>query len=103
MRAAACVELFRFSDFICLVVSAKPTQLHQVIGVYLVNILLLLIGQGIRSLLPNGWSNLQILRLFAFLNMNQSYVAWDSKTPEANQSTFIIRQIYSTLLAKIGG
>jgi hypothetical protein len=44
MRVAAGVELFRFSDFMCLMVSAKATQLHQVIGVYLVNILLLLIA-----------------------------------------------------------
>ncbi len=48
--------------FVFLAVNANPTLLDYVIGVYLVKIIVLLIGQGSMTLLSIGWMNLKILR-----------------------------------------
>ncbi len=61
MRAAAGLSIFHTPPerimFIFIVVSANPTRPGYVLGVYLVNITLLLIGQGSRFLLGIGWTN----------------------------------------------
>ncbi len=69
-----------------------PTLLYQVIGVYLVKILLLLIGQGRRTCfqLAGGF-------LVVFDQLTNLTPLGISKTPAASQSTFLVCQLYSTL------
>jgi hypothetical protein len=58
----SCAPLQKINIFIFLTVNEKPTPLNSIIGVYLVRIILLLIGQGSRPMFPIGWTNVQIRR-----------------------------------------
>jgi hypothetical protein len=61
---------------------------------YLIKMILLLISQGSRPLLPIDWRNLPILRQHIWSLTNRMLLWIISKAPAASQSTVIIRQLY---------
>ncbi len=71
--------------FIFLVVNTNPTSPDYLLGVYLVKITLLPIGQSSRLLLDIGWTNFHILR-----PPTKPTLICISKTPAARKLIFII-------------